>query len=156
MVPCHGTYLIVQLDAVRMVEPLQDPVLLAAARVLPSQKYVAHVLEIDELPMPFKRDHKCQLVLVGKGLCQEDEDCCIDSTMCIPISPATVHPLARKPLQPRPIFPFVDCYQCTFATPQVRIPNRPYDHRHAVSLAAHDAVLQDIYITEDAHRRRSL
>lgn len=46
MVPCHGTYLIVQLDAVRMVEPLQDPVLLAAARVLPSQKYVAHVLEV--------------------------------------------------------------------------------------------------------------
>ncbi|KAH9918846.1 uncharacterized protein B0H18DRAFT_834445, partial [Fomitopsis serialis] len=104
-------YLVVQLDPVGMVEPLNDPTLAKTAQELRVQKYVAHLSEIDELPMPHKPNHKCRIALVGQGLCQEDGDTGIDSAMCIPIFPETKHPLSREPLQPTPSFPFQNCYQ---------------------------------------------
>ncbi|KAH9834769.1 uncharacterized protein C8Q71DRAFT_859134 [Rhodofomes roseus] len=158
MVPRHGTYLVLQLDPVKMVEPLRDPKLLAAAQGLRVQKYVAHVTAMDELPMPGKPDHKCRIALVGQGLCPKDDDACIEPQMCIPIFPETEHPLSRAPLQPSRPFPFPNCYQYASAVVPVRIPNIPecYDHKDAISLSARETIHRDMYFCEDVYRRRAL
>lgn len=49
--------------------------------------------------------------LIGPGLRPEVPELCITSEMCLPIFPNTFHPSGqRQPLQPRPMFPFTNCY----------------------------------------------
>ncbi|KAH9933801.1 uncharacterized protein B0H18DRAFT_601989 [Fomitopsis serialis] len=156
LVPRRGTYLCLQLDPVKMVEPLNDPALSAAARDLRMQKYIALVSDIDELPMPNKPDHKCYVELVGSGLCREDEDAYMKSSMCTPIFPATEHPLSRRPLRPVPSFPFPNCYHHSFAALTVRIPNKLYNHEHAVTLNQRDLLADNIYVSEDCRMRDAL
>ncbi|EPS92963.1 hypothetical protein FOMPIDRAFT_1085559, partial [Fomitopsis schrenkii] len=151
-VPRYGTFLVYQLDAVRTVASLNDPILTAAAAEIQSHKYIGYIFEvstllltnaqcadlflsnIEELPLPDKPDHKCCLAVVGQGICKSYEEAYINSSMCIPIFPATDHPLQRDTLRPEPLFPFDGCYQHNFVTPHVRIPTRPYDHTNATSL----------------------
>ncbi|TFY50557.1 hypothetical protein EVJ58_g10999 [Rhodofomes roseus] len=139
-----------------MVEPLKNPALVTAAQEMHPAKYVALVTQIDELPLPRKADHKCYLALVGQGLCRPDEVTCIESSMCVPIFPATEHPLSREPLRPKPAFPFPGCYQYSCNTSLVRIPNKPYLLTNAVSLSSDDMLVNDIYVSEDSTRRIAL
>ncbi|KAH9833186.1 uncharacterized protein C8Q71DRAFT_193222 [Rhodofomes roseus] len=153
-VPTEGTYIVVQLDPVNMVEPLRDPDLTAAAQALQTCKYIAYVYRIIDLPIPKRPDHKCRIALAGRGPCQQDDDANIDASMCVPISPTTEHPLSRKPVPTRPSFPFPNCYQYSMAIPVVRIPTKFfYDHTNAVAISPYDLFSVKTYINED-HRKR--
>ncbi|KZT71949.1 hypothetical protein DAEQUDRAFT_686800 [Daedalea quercina L-15889] len=156
LLPRLGTYLVVQLDPVQMVEPLHDPVLSAAAQQLRTQKYVGHMFEFEELPMPDRPDQKCCIALVGQGPCAENQDSFIEPTMCVPISPETEHPLSREPLQPMPPFPFARCYQYTFAIAEVRVKTGRFNHENAVSLDPHYTFTHKMYVSEDSRKRRAL
>lgn len=46
LVPNAGTYVAIQLDAVHMVKPLDDPELTAAAQRLPIRKYIGYVYHV--------------------------------------------------------------------------------------------------------------
>lgn len=105
--------------------------------------------------MPFREDHKCSLELVGRGLCKDNKDIFVDSTMCTPIFPATAHPLSRESLRPIPSFPFPDCYQYTAPVPVVRIPTGGYKLSKAVSLGSRDFMVDSLYVDEDRTRRRA-
>ncbi|KAH9833187.1 uncharacterized protein C8Q71DRAFT_193346 [Rhodofomes roseus] len=153
-VPTEGTYIVVQLDPVNMVEPLRDPELTAAAQALQACKYIAYVYRIIDLPIPKRPDHKCRIALAGRGPCRQDDNANIDASMCIPISPTTEHPLSRKPVPTRPSFPFPDCYQYSMAVPVVRIPTKFfYDHTNAIAISPYDLFSVKTYINED-HRKR--
>ncbi|TFY60020.1 hypothetical protein EVJ58_g5403 [Rhodofomes roseus] len=80
-VPVEGTYIVLQLDPVNTVEPLGNSLLTAAAQALQPKKYIAHVFEIMELPIPKRPDHMCLVALVGQGLCRQDDDACIDTSI---------------------------------------------------------------------------
>ncbi|KAH9833180.1 uncharacterized protein C8Q71DRAFT_860455 [Rhodofomes roseus] len=149
-VPTNGTYLVVQLDPVNMFDPLDDAGIAAAVQALRPKKYIAYVYHIMELPIPKRPDHKCRIALVGRGLCPQDDDARIDASMCVPISPATEHPLSRKPVPTTPPFPFPDCYQYSMAIPTIRIPTKHfYDHTNAVSIPLYDRFPVKIYYSED-------
>ena len=51
-VPSHGTFLVIELDAVQTVKPLHDPLLTAAATQMRPRKYVGFVHEVCEKPLP--------------------------------------------------------------------------------------------------------
>ncbi|EPS94835.1 hypothetical protein FOMPIDRAFT_1133599, partial [Fomitopsis schrenkii] len=156
IVPTPGTYVVFQLDPVQMVAPLDDPELNAAAVKIQPKKYVGYVYEVHELTLPDNPDHKCCIELVGKGICKEDEDALVDRTMCTPVFPAKEHPLSRRPLRPKPSFPFTDCYHYTFATPVVRIPTKNHPLANAVTLPEHDFMADSLYVCEDRRARRTL
>lgn len=174
IVPTPGTYVVFQLDPVQMVAPLDDPELNAAAVKIQPKKYVGYVYEVGfhpretnasieplciqvhELTLPDNPDHKCCIELVGKGICKEDEDALVDRTMCTPVFPAKEHPLSRRPLRPKPSFPFTDCYHYTFATPVVRIPTKNHPLANAVTLPEHDFMADSLYVCEDRRARRTL
>ena len=46
--PCHGVFLIIQLDAVQTVKHLEDPLLTAAAKQMRPRQYVGFVHEVCE------------------------------------------------------------------------------------------------------------
>ncbi|KAH9934177.1 uncharacterized protein B0H18DRAFT_546522 [Fomitopsis serialis] len=106
--------------------------------------------------MPFKSSHKVLVQFVGKGLRADDYDGCVTSDMCTPIAPASSHPSAREALKPFPEFPFDDCYQYTFVTAIVRIPNQRYPRRHFIELDSRDIVMHSMSITEDYDKHVAL
>ncbi|TFY60679.1 hypothetical protein EVJ58_g4994 [Rhodofomes roseus] len=90
-VPVEGTYLAVQLDPVNTVNPLGDPQLTAATQALQPAKYIAHVFEIMELPLPSRPDHMCLIALVGQGLCRQDDNACVDTTIATVRVPTKIY-----------------------------------------------------------------
>ncbi|KAH9833188.1 uncharacterized protein C8Q71DRAFT_774528 [Rhodofomes roseus] len=149
-VPTHGTYIVVQLAPINMVQPLGDPDLTAAAQILQPKKYIAYVFQTLDLPLPRRPDHKCRIALVGRGLCRQDDEECIDAAMCVPILPATEHPLSRTPVPTTPPFRFPGCYQHSIAMPVVRIQTKLfYDHTNATFIPPYDRFPVKLYLNED-------
>lgn len=106
--------------------------------------------------MPGRPDHKCCIALIGQGRCKQNEKALVQPEMCIPISPTTEPPKLREALRPEPPFPFLDCYQWTYATVHVRLPTKLYDHTHAIALPPQDAVAALHYINQDRVTRSLL
>lgn len=46
LVPRHGTFLVIELDAVQTVKPLKDPLLTVAAAHMRPQKYVGYIHQV--------------------------------------------------------------------------------------------------------------
>lgn len=76
--------------------------------------------------------------------------------MCVPIYPNTLHPLARELLRAKPPFPFPDCYQYSFVTATVRVPNQDFDPKLAFWLSGKHVSEHHRLLSHDLHRRAVL
>ncbi|KAH9946872.1 hypothetical protein B0H21DRAFT_708855 [Amylocystis lapponica] len=152
--PSLGTYIVFRLNPVMMVAQFDDEASLAAARALPTKKYVAYVRELGQLnpPQPW---HWCSLRLVGRGLPTWPNDELMEDDMYVPIFPATNHP-SREPIRATPQFPFPDCYHWSQTDAVVRIPFAPYDESVAVKLPLEEMRKHEMYVHADFLRWRAL
>lgn len=149
-------HLTIRLNPVAMVEHLDDAVALQAARRMSSRTYIGYVDCLRDFPLPVKPYHKCSIQFVGQGLPTRLKDEFVERDMCVPIYPNTLHPLAREPLRAKPPSLFPDCYQYSFVTATVRVPNQNFDPKLAFWLSGKHVSEHHRLLSHDLYRRTVL
>ncbi|KAI0350643.1 hypothetical protein OH77DRAFT_1412785 [Trametes cingulata] len=154
--PSPGTYAVVRMDPVAMVEELgiDDVEAVAAARAMQPKSYLIY-LDFDlELPFPNKPWYRYQVRPVAPSLRAEDLDEGITPDMCVAIFPNTGHPSGRPPVRTEPIFPYKNCYHWVDFDLDIRVRAKPelFDESRAVRLPAMEHVELDCHFGQDMRR----
>ncbi|KAJ8501795.1 hypothetical protein ONZ51_g349 [Trametes cubensis] len=113
------------MDPVAMVEHLDDPLALAAARAIEARTYLVYIEEELELPFPGKPWYQFCVCPIGTSLRLADPENRITSDMCIPIHPNERHPGGRPGVVTEPEFPYDNCYHWIDFRIYVRVRARP-------------------------------
>ncbi|KAJ8461987.1 hypothetical protein ONZ51_g11191 [Trametes cubensis] len=154
--PSPGSYAVIRLNPVAMVEPLGDyQALLQARSMRPKLYLVCLYLEL-ALPWPDQPWYKFDVQPIATSLRPGDKARCISSEMCIPVFPNTNHPNGRELLRPQPesLFPYDNCYHWFDMKARIRIRARPeeFDETNAVALSVRSRMQMSRSWDEDGLR----
>ena len=147
--PPTGMYAVMQIDAMAMIQHLQDHEALASARRIQTKKYLVYVRQVCNLdcsptsvvkstsqfresPFPSRPWCRYSVSFIGNTLRPEEPTIGITSDMVVPIRPCFLE--GRPQATPARPFPFPSCYHWIEAGADVRIRAKPggYDEDHAV------------------------
>ncbi|TFK83903.1 hypothetical protein K466DRAFT_497572, partial [Polyporus arcularius HHB13444] len=119
--PSPGSYAVIRMDPIAMVEHLHDPVALSAAEAVEAKSYLVYIDRDLSLPFPGKPWYSFSICLLATTLRKADVERGTTPEMCLPIAPNERHPLGREPLRTDPPFPFPSCYHWVSVNADVRV-----------------------------------
>ncbi|KAI0365070.1 hypothetical protein BV20DRAFT_955007 [Pilatotrama ljubarskyi] len=154
--PNPGTYAVIRIDPVAMVEELKldDAEALSAAKAMHTKSYLI-CLDYDlELPFPGRPWYGYGSYPVAPCLRPEEPDRGLTSDMSVAIYPNQNHPTGRPPVHPEPAFPYGNCYHWVSFSIDIRVRARPelFDESRAVNLPPKEQVEMDCYFGRDLIR----
>ncbi|EIW54184.1 uncharacterized protein TRAVEDRAFT_77773, partial [Trametes versicolor FP-101664 SS1] len=135
--PNTGTYAVIRLNPVAMVEDLNDPEALVAAEALQTKRYLVYLEYVSlELPFPNRPWYRYTVCPIAPSLRAEDKAEGYTPDMCVPIFPNTSHPRGRTPLRTEPVFPYDNCYHWAQFRTDIRVRARAekFNERRAIRL----------------------
>ncbi|KAJ7048525.1 hypothetical protein C8F01DRAFT_1190241 [Mycena amicta] len=127
-----------------------------AATQLTFQDYLVYVPGTSDLPDDNLEYRSEDVEFVTLGLPRDVPDRCIESTMSIPIFPATEHLAQRHPLHPLGRFPWLDAYLSPFLSATVRCRTLFVDDPILCKFSIRDRVRHDRLFSEDRERQAGL
>ncbi|KAI0653325.1 hypothetical protein C8Q70DRAFT_1059397 [Cubamyces menziesii] len=153
--PMPFLYAAIRMDPVAMVEHLQDPIALAAARKLQPKTYLVYIEAQLELPFPGKPWYRFCVCPIGTSLRPEDKVHDLTPEMCIAIHPNKFHPTGRSPVIPEPSFPYDNCYHWIGFAIYIRVRARSeqFEHERAVRLPPEERTTMELHWEDDDDRR---
>ncbi|KAI0774881.1 hypothetical protein BD413DRAFT_537350 [Trametes elegans] len=152
--PPARRFAVIQMDPVRMVQPLDDPIALAAAQELRTKKYLVYLRQPLELPTPSKPWFRYEVIPIATTLRPEDQEKGITPDMVIPISSNADHPRGRAPIQTETPFPFPNCFHWidNHLVVRVRRKEERYDDVRAVTVSLKQDITLERPFAEDYAR----
>ncbi|KDQ51763.1 hypothetical protein JAAARDRAFT_40790 [Jaapia argillacea MUCL 33604] len=93
---------------------------------LPRRAYVGFVQQKHGLPLYDDPYTECRIYFITQGL--PSTDGVRQSTMCVPLWPATEHPSGRKPIKLREPLPWDNCYLHSTLFVDVRVLSANFEH----------------------------
>ncbi|KAI0740873.1 hypothetical protein C8Q76DRAFT_709310 [Earliella scabrosa] len=163
--PNPGTYGVIRMDPVAMVQHLNDPEAMAAAQAMQPKSYLVYLEHILALPFPGQPWFPFTVLVVGPGLRPPNEEECITADMCTPIFPNLAHPTGRASLRTEPTFPYSNCahWQCPELNVRICARDEGFDDGLAIKLPVDDQeqleldiVLDQTRVLEARHARNAL
>ncbi|KAI0350625.1 hypothetical protein OH77DRAFT_1412659, partial [Trametes cingulata] len=119
--PNPGTYAVVRMDPVAMVQNSDDQDAVAAASAMKPKRYLVYIQSDLELPFPHRPWYCYRVWPIAPFVRPRDEAAGVTSDMCTPIFPNMYHPTRRAPLRTEPPFPFDNCYHWSGTSLAVRV-----------------------------------
>ncbi|TFK70204.1 hypothetical protein BDN72DRAFT_766982 [Pluteus cervinus] len=151
-----GTFIRFRIDPIATVQEVEDSEVQKAAQEMHCDHYLGYVSQLRTL------DHTqpyiaYNIVVLAQGMPERNEEKGIKPDMCVPILPATYHPVGRRPLRPNKVLPFDNCYEHTHLPMiTVRAKSEHRDYRDAFRLSIARQVREEELGQKDRSRRRRL
>ncbi|KAJ7661126.1 hypothetical protein B0H17DRAFT_1337250 [Mycena rosella] len=153
-VPRRGAWAVMAIDPLESLEHLDDRHVPAICAGLLNKQYVVYVTERKgKLFNPLIPYHEHTVEFLMQGLPDTVPYVCVDSTMSIPVFPATKHPLGRAPLRPSMPLPWPNSYLWPFITANVRCETLVDGGRVPYQLDIPEQLRHDAFVEEDTRRR---
>ncbi|KAH9918397.1 uncharacterized protein BXZ73DRAFT_53002, partial [Epithele typhae] len=154
-------YAVARIDPVSMVQHLNDPFALEAAKqmALRTKTYLIYINQCLALPLGIERWFLFKVTGIATSPPPPCEAECRGPETSVPLFPNDAHPTGREPLKTDPSpFPFHDCFHWPLKAMPIRVLPRPdgWNRSRAIRLTGASQVLMSFYWQEDGLRCRKL